>query len=916
MTTCLRIILPCLLLAASDAFSATHAEKMKAGLALFSSKIRPALNDQCLKCHGGEKTRAGLNLASRAGLLAGGDSGPAIDLSAPKSSLVLKLMRHEEEPLMPAKEPKLAPALVSAFEQWIGLGAPYDRPLVEGADAKTALTVTDSDRDFWAFRPLSRVAPPKIEDSWVRNEIDRFILAKQREAGLTPNAPADKRTLGRRAFLDLLGLPPSPEEMAAFLADSTPQAWENLIGRLLDSPHFGERQARYWMDVARFAESFGFEQNYDRPHAYHYRDFLIQAFNADMPWDQFVSWQLAGDELAPDDRLAWMATGFLVAGVFPTQITEAEFEQARYDELDDMLGTTGAAFLGLSIGCARCHDHKYDPIPTADYYQLAASFATAIRSERTMEFNPEVFAAKMTPWRKKRDELQAELTRYEETTVDPGFAAWLENPSGLDEVATESAWRVLNPEKVASSGGATLTRQPDGSWLASGKSPKFDEYTVTADVAAGAAALRIEALTHDSLPRKGPGRAGNGNFALGDLKIAAQTGSAKPVAVKLVGARATHEQDQGSLAVKSSIDGNRDKTGWAVDRGGIGKDQAAIFAFETPLAADAKLTITMRFHLNTQHTFGRFRLAVSANSGADFDLGNGGSQHLMAAVAKLKAGSTGSTVLTKPQRAALRDWFSNRDEKWRERKTALGTHLAAEPAPDMKPVMICSEGVTPMKNHADGRGYPHFYPQVHHLHRGDPKQKQTVAEQGFLQVLMPDKDASPRWKRNQPDGAGTSHRRAALRWRLDRHGNRRGASPRAGHRQPRLAAALRPRDCGHAERFRLPRRVADASGIARLAGARSHPARLAAQAAAPAHHAERRLTSSRQATIPPTRRRILTTICGGASNPAGWKRSPSAIRSSRFPACSTARNLARVRRARRCAGAASISPSGAENCRT
>jgi hypothetical protein len=215
----------------------------------------------------------------------------------------------------------------------------------------------------------------------VHNGIDRFILSELERRGLRPNPIADRRTLIRRATFDLIGLPPTPEEVDAFLAEADPGAYEKLIDRLLASPHYGERWARHWMDVARFGESHGYEQDYDRPHAYHYRDFLIKAFNADLPYDTFVKWQIAGDEFAPDNPLALTATGFLGGGAFPTQITEVEFESARYDELDDMTATTGVAFLGLSVGCARCHDHKYDPLPSSDYYRLASAFTSTIRSE-------------------------------------------------------------------------------------------------------------------------------------------------------------------------------------------------------------------------------------------------------------------------------------------------------------------------------------------------------------------------------------------------------------------------------------------------------------------------------------------------------------------------------------------------------
>ena len=192
----------------------------------------------------------------------------------------------------------------------------------------------------------------------------------------------------RRVSFDLIGLPPTPEEVDAFVADFAPDAYERLVDRLLESPRYGERWARHWMDVARFGESHGYEQDYDRPYAYHYRDFLIKALNADMPFDQFIRWQIAGDELAPGDPQAKAATGFLGAGAFPTQLTEAEFESARYEELNDMTATTGSAFLGLSVGCARCHDHKFDPIPADDYYRMASAFTTTIRSEIELTVSP------------------------------------------------------------------------------------------------------------------------------------------------------------------------------------------------------------------------------------------------------------------------------------------------------------------------------------------------------------------------------------------------------------------------------------------------------------------------------------------------------------------------------------------------
>jgi len=362
------------------AIPADHAEAMRQGLALFKEHVRPVLVRECLDCHGGKAIKGDFDLSDRKPLI---DSG-ALE-GGSKSSQLVALIAHAEEPHMPHKRPKLADADVARIGRWIDLGAPYDRPLTDKKAAAVAAkpsAPTDADRAFWSFRPLRDAAPPAPKDaSWARTPIDRFILAALDAKGLTPNPPADRRVLIRRLSFDLTGLPPTPDEVDAFADDDRPDAYARLVDRLLASPRYGERWARHWMDVARFAESHGYEQDYDRPYAYHYRDFLIEALNRDLPFDRFVQWQIAGDELAPDDPLALAATGFLGAGAFPTQLTEVEFESARYNELDDMTATTGTAFLGLSVGCARCHDHKYDPIASDDYYRMASVFTTTIRSE-------------------------------------------------------------------------------------------------------------------------------------------------------------------------------------------------------------------------------------------------------------------------------------------------------------------------------------------------------------------------------------------------------------------------------------------------------------------------------------------------------------------------------------------------------
>ena len=356
---------------------ADHAPKMQAGLELFKTSVRDLLSKHCLACHGGAKTEGDFDLSDRDKLFESGYAGDDAE-----SSPFFALVTHAEEPHMPHKQEKLPDEAIAAIGKWLDLGAPYDKPLA-GPDRDPAEGSTPAKRsDFWSFQPLTVVSPPQVKQAnWCRTPIDRFIAAAQEAKGLHGNPQAAKRTLIRRAYFDLIGLPPSPEEVEAFVADSDLAAYEKLLDRLLAMPGYGERWARHWMDVARFAESHGYEQDYDRPYAFWYRDFVIKAFNDGMPYDQFIKWQLAGDEFAPDNPWAMAATGFMGGGAFPTQLTENEFERARYDELDDMTSTTGSAFLGLSVGCARCHDHKYDPIAAADYYRLASAFTTTIRSE-------------------------------------------------------------------------------------------------------------------------------------------------------------------------------------------------------------------------------------------------------------------------------------------------------------------------------------------------------------------------------------------------------------------------------------------------------------------------------------------------------------------------------------------------------
>ena len=756
-------------LLAAPKVSEKHAAQMAKGLALFKSDVRMLLKQHCVKCHGGDKIRGDLDLTTRAGLLKGGEEGPSVIPGKAGESFLMTVLRHEEEPFMPAKADKLSPDALKKIADWINLGAPYDQPLVKQSIAGKGMQVTDDDRNFWAFAPLKAVKAPVVQQkNWPANDIDRFVLRKLESAKLQPNGLADPRTQIRRLYFDLIGLPPSPAEVAAFVADPSEQAYAKVVDRLLASKHYGERWGRHWLDVARFAESHGFEQDYNRNFAFHYRDFVIQALNADMPYDQFVKWQIAGDELAPDNPLAMKATGFLGAGVFPTQLTEKEFESARYDELDDMANTTGTAMLGLTIGCARCHDHKFDPIPVRDYYRFINTFATTIRSEIDLPVNGDLteVAAK---WEKAHAPLTAALAKFEKDELPGRFALWARNPP--KSALQKQDWMILDHLQPKSLDGATFSKQADGSFLVGGKNPANDRWVLTAELQTmGLNAIRIEALTDKSMSRNGPGRAGNGNFALSDIRVfAANKKGGQRVPVKLVNPKATHQQNTAGLSVASSIDGDKRKSGWAVDFGGIGKEQAAVFEFAAPVGFEGGtiLTVEMDFYVNTSHTIGRPRLAVTAAPRPVAIKGDSSAASVATLLAAVKqAGSV--EKLDAKQRAALLKIYRAQDAEWTKLNNHVQQHLASKPVPKMEKVQVTSEGFKPTKHHADGRGFPHFYKQTYFLKRGDANQKDGEATQGFLQVLMRGGKNEQSWQVAPPEGWRTSYRRRSLaNWLTD-----------------------------------------------------------------------------------------------------------------------------------------------------
>ncbi len=366
-----------------------------AGADFFEAKIRPLLVEQCVACHQGAKAQGGLDLKSREALMTGGVLGPAVVPGDPDKSLLVQVVRYGGHLKMPPKG-KLPTEQIALLEEWVRQGAPWGATAPAGGAAtvrRGQFRITDADRRTWAFAPVREPKLPAVKNAkWGRNGVDRFVLARLEKAGLKPNPWADRRTLLRRATFDLTGLPPTPEETEAFQGDRRPDAYERVIDRLLASPSYGERWGRHWLDIARYADSNGADWNEVFPNAWRYRDWVIRSLNADKPYDQFIREQIAGDLLPSaneEQRLERMvATGVLVMG--PKLLAQQDRVQLGLDVIDEQIDLTTKAFMGITVSCARCHDHKFDPISTKDYYALAGIFKSTQTLGSTLPRNSRV----------------------------------------------------------------------------------------------------------------------------------------------------------------------------------------------------------------------------------------------------------------------------------------------------------------------------------------------------------------------------------------------------------------------------------------------------------------------------------------------------------------------------------------------
>ncbi len=377
-----RLSLCLIFVASASAFGQTPEQ-----LEYFEKNVRPVLVASCQPCHNSKTKSSGLDLSSAAGFTAGGAGGAVIARDQLESSHLLQVIGYEESLKMPPTG-KLKPEAIESLTNWVKMGAPWP-----GADMTAAVVpvlpkkeFTAEQKSFWAFQAVKDPAAPTVKDArWVKTPVDAFILAKLEAKGLKPAAPATKTALLRRVTFDLTGLPPTEGEINDFLADSSPKAYEKVVDRLLDSPRYGERWGRHWLDVARYADSTGNDEDHRYPYAWRYRDYVISAFNNDLPYDQFVREQIAGDLLPPAANESFnsrgmVATGFLALGA--KALAQVDKKKMLYDVWDEQVDVTSRAFLGMTMACARCHDHKFDPILTKDYYSMVGMFASTRSFEK------------------------------------------------------------------------------------------------------------------------------------------------------------------------------------------------------------------------------------------------------------------------------------------------------------------------------------------------------------------------------------------------------------------------------------------------------------------------------------------------------------------------------------------------------
>jgi hypothetical protein len=586
----------------------------------FVRDVQPILEKNCYKCHGSTRARGRLRLNSVEAILRGGASGPALTPGKSDDSLVIRrLLGAGFEDQMPLDADPLPPATVELVRAWIDQGAKFG--------AAAAAVTAEPDQDHWAYVKPKRAEPPAVPAGrLVRNAIDRFVIARLEQEKLPPSSEAAKPTLLRRVTLDLTGLPPSVDDLDAFLDDTSPDAYDKVVDRLLASPHFGERWARPWLDLARYADTNGYEKD-NRRAIWKYRDWVISALNNDMPFDRFTVEQVAGDMLPNATVDQRIASGFH-RNAMTNEEGGVDPDESMYEVLVDRVNTTATVWLGSTLACAQCHNHKYDPFSQKDYFRLLAFFASSDFESRafgdgTRFFEPRLDLASAEQ-EASRKQIQSEIDALEEKlkkdtpALRQAQARW-----ELRTVAMDRTWVPLEPEHVEATNGVVLTALPDRSVLAAGPNPSLTSYTITVRTALqGITALRLETLPDPSLPRGGPGRDAYGHFRITGLDIETsplQPIGKRPTAVTFTTIKA--DDSANAFTAADLLDAGKDartrySAPWAINamRDTKRVPRQAVIVANAPFGYAGGTELTLRIHQldgTIGQGVGRFRLSVT-----------------------------------------------------------------------------------------------------------------------------------------------------------------------------------------------------------------------------------------------------------------------------------------------------------------
>jgi len=594
MKTVSRVSLVWLSLLAAASVGAEAADEEQT----FRETVEPILHQHCYSCHShaAKEASGGLTLDWKTGWQTGGDRGPAIVPGDPENSLLLTAVRHTD-PDLKMPERRLADEQIAILEDWIKRGA-FDPRLAQPAELSASV-----DSNWWSLLPLVRPDFPAGDSD--KHPVDRFVQARLLENGISPSPEADRTTLIRRVTFDLHGLPPSVEEVQAFLNDSSPDAYERLVDRLLESPRYGERWARHWLDTIHFADTHGFEHDALRPNAWRFRDYVIDSLNQDKPWDRFIREQLAADVLFPEETHLTPALGFIGAGTYDHSAAATAINAFENLDRDDMVSQTMSAFVSTTANCARCHQHKFDPISQEDYYSLQAVFAGLGKGDITFDADAATGATRRK-WQEIKD------------AADQKTASVLLLPENETLVARWEAqrgpaanWQPLQIDVFVSVDAAKLVRNEDGSISSTGPRPDKETTSITASTSLTTiTAFRLDLLADPSLPMGGPGRNENGNLHLTEFEVQEYApGATEPRRLSFRSASA--DFDQANWTSSHAIDGNL-TTAWGIHPA-VGQSHYAVFELSEPLLVQpgTRLSILMRQIHGGGHIIGRFSLSVT-----------------------------------------------------------------------------------------------------------------------------------------------------------------------------------------------------------------------------------------------------------------------------------------------------------------